>query len=140
MILFFLGKREEVGTHTSAVTQQEEQQEQHEADKLQRETDYIEAMTTYVESWRVEYTASISKRTVEELRSLAERYRSDRICEDLFTREFEDRILAASVYADAEYKARAFTYDQYRELPAEVKTVLRNAYNGMNLTSDDLKN
>ena len=36
MILFFLGKREEVGTHTSAVTQQEEQQEQHEQQTKQQ--------------------------------------------------------------------------------------------------------
>jgi len=118
----------------------QEQQEEYEAAKTEREMQYIEDMNSYMQQWLVDYRAALQSRSLEELQHMYKQARVDRVCEDKFTEEFEARVVAASLYSDEKYKARLFELDQYLELPDEVRQFLRNEYNNLTISPDELKN
>lgn len=117
-----------------------EQQEQHQAALEEQEQMYIESMKTYIEDWRQTYAGTLKQRPREFVEKQYARHRTDRVCENVFSQEFQDRLVAASIYSSDTYKTRMFTYEEYRDLPGEVRTVLEDAYKGMVITPDDLKN
>lgn len=118
----------------------QEQQEEYEAAKEQRENDYIQNMTEYVESWRTEFQAGLEKRDHEFLLRMARKNRTDQVCEELFSSMFEEYVVAQSVYSDDKYKNKTFTLEQFKELPNEVRVKLRNAYNDITISPDQIKN
>jgi hypothetical protein len=118
----------------------QEEQEEQEAFKEQRDAEYLAEMTSYVENWQKDFLAGLEKRDRDMLFAMAQKLRTDQICEDKFSEIFEERVVAASVYTDDKYKTRMFTLEQYRELPTEIRQQLRDAYNGMSITPDNIKN
>lgn len=118
----------------------QEQLEEFEAAKADRDEAYITAMQEHVEAWRVEFEQRLATMTDEQLRAGAKRYRTDELCETLFNSVFETYVVAASVYVDERYAKRAFTVEEYKQLPTEVQRTLYDAYNTMNIATDDVKN
>jgi len=117
-----------------------EEQEQYQEALETRDKEYIQHVQDYVEQWRVKFMEGLQKAPREILERQYAKYRTDRVCEEVFNRTFEDHLVAASVYTDSEYTKRAFTYDEFRSLPNEVREVFRDAYTSMNIEPDDLKN
>lgn len=118
----------------------QEQQEEYEAAKTARDEAYVTDMQAYVESWRKEYTEGLRDRPIEQLRQMTMRHQTDRVCEELFTKEFEDRVLIHAIFSDKDYKKRAFTLEEFRDLPIEIKRKLRDEYDTITIGGDDLKN
>jgi hypothetical protein len=118
----------------------QEQQEEHEAAKEARESEYFEALQAHLVSWQNEFTAGIARLSREQLEAMYKKHRADRVCEDEFTRAFEEFVVAASVYSDEKYRNRAFTVVEYRQLPTKVKEYLRTEYNTLSMQMDDVKN
>lgn len=116
-----------------------EEQERHEAAKLQRDIDYNEDMRVHIENWRDNYNKSLEKLDIEQVKNAYKRSKTERVCEDLYSREFEDRIMTYSIFADKDHKNPAFTLDEYRNLPSNIKTLLQEEYSTLSLGVDDLK-
>lgn len=118
----------------------QEEQEDWQAERESREAAYLAEMTTYVENWQKEFVTALATRERPVLFSMAQKLRTDQICEDKFTEIFEENVVAASIFSDDKYKSRMFTLGQYQELPTEVRKQLRDAYNTMSIAPDDIKN
>jgi hypothetical protein len=118
----------------------QEEQEEWESAKEGREAEYLAEMTTYVESWQKDFIGGLEKRDRQQLFNMAQKLRTDQVCEDKFSEVFEERVVAASVFIDDRYKVRMFTLEQYRELPTEIRQQLRDAYNNMSIAPDEIKN
>jgi hypothetical protein len=117
-----------------------EEQEQHELEKEEAEKEYIENVQAYVEEWRVKFMAQLDRVTRENLEKQYAKYRTDRVCLDVFNRTFEDHLVAGSIYSDENYKERSFTFDEFRSLPNDVREVFRDAYVSMSIDPDTIKN
>lgn len=117
-----------------------EEQEQHQQAIEDRDKEYIEDMERYTEDWRSNFMIGLDKVSREVLERQYSRYRTDRVCETVFNMIFEDYLVAASIYKDADYNERAFTYEEFKGLPNEVKLVFKDAYTSMSLDPEDLKN
>jgi len=118
----------------------QEEIENHEAAKEERDELYIKDMQVSIEQWRKEFETTLSKMTHEALIALVQRYEIDARCNAIYTDCFETYIVSASIYKDAQYKERMFTVDEYKELPTDVKRLLYEAYNTLNISADDIKN
>lgn len=118
----------------------QEEQEEFEAAKEAREGEYLAEMELYVANWRKDFESTLDKRTDEQLLRMARANRIDQVCEEKFSSVFEDHVVAASVYADDKYKTRMFTIEQYKELPNEIREKLRDAYNNMSVSPEQIKN
>jgi hypothetical protein len=97
-------------------------------------------MTTYVESWQKDFVTGLEKRERPHLFTMAQKMRTDQVCEDKFSEIFEERVVAASIFVDDKHKTKMFTLTQYQELPTDVRQQLRDAYNTMSIAPDDVKN
>ncbi len=111
-----------------------------EVDKIERDAEYLKAAQEYVEDWRQRFLADLEKRTDDDLRIIAKKYKTDELANALYEKSFEDYILCNSVYTDTNLKQKAFTLEEYKELPNEIKQKFYDAYNSINIGSDDLKN
>lgn len=118
----------------------QEEQEQFEESKEAREQEYLAAMELYVEQWREDFTKTLEKRDTAYLLGMAKVNRIDQVCEEKFSNVFEEYVIAASLYSDDKYTKRMLTVPEYRELPSEIKSQLRDAYNNMSIGPDDIKN
>lgn len=118
----------------------QEEQEEYELEKQRREDDYLANLTEYAEAWRKDFEKTLEGKDRAALVNLAKKYRTDQACEQRFTEVFEATVVCASIYTDDKYKTRMFTVDQYQELPSELKLLLRNSYNNINIDPDSLKN
>lgn len=118
----------------------QQEMEEHEAELEQRNEDYIANMQQVVKDWREQFDTDLRKQSEDVIRSTARRHEIDRVCEDLFRKEFETYVIAASVYKDSQYKERMFTLEEYKSLPTEVKNLLYETYNNINVGADDIKN
>lgn len=118
----------------------QEQIEQYEEAKEQRDEDYIKGMQQYVEDWRKNFEDNLSKQSHDALIKLVQRYEIENRCGAVYTDAFETYVVAASVYKDPQYKDRMFTVDDYKSLPTEVKRLLYDTYNTINISTEDLKN
>jgi len=116
------------------------EQEEYEVAKEEREGAYIADMEIYVENWRKDFVAMLEKRDTEWLLRTARANRTDQVCEERFSEVFQEYVVAAAIYTDDKYKTRMFTVEQYRQLPTEVKERLRDAYNNMSVSPDQIKN
>jgi hypothetical protein len=117
----------------------QEEQENLIAARAQREIDYADSMRAYVEDWRTRYMSGLDKATSDQLKNVYKRLKVDRVCEEEFSSYFEDRIISASVYTDADYAVEAFTIEEFKGLPTEFKTFLREEFTSLNVSGDDLK-
>jgi hypothetical protein len=118
----------------------QEEQENYEAAKQERDDTYVNDMTAYVEDWQKGFEKTLEPRDHTALMNLAKKYRVDQACEQEYSDAFEDHVVSASIYTDDKYKTRLFTLEQYKELPSELKLLLRNAYNNITIDPDTLKN
>jgi len=118
----------------------QEEIENYEAEKEERDEQYVKDMQEAVEQWRKEFEGALSKMQRDSLVALAQRYEIDARCSAIYTDYFETYIVASSIYKDPQYKERMFTIDEYRELPTEVKDLLYNTYNTLNISTEDIKN
>jgi len=118
----------------------QEDLENYEQAKEERDELYIKNMQESVEAWRVDFTNMITNQPRDKKEAIARKHRIDRITEDRFTQEFEDYIVASSIYEDKEYKKRALSLEQYKSLPADVKTFFKDSYNSITIGADDVKN
>lgn len=118
----------------------QEEQEQYEAAKEQQETDYLNALQAHLETWQADYEKVMKKQSREQLEAMYRKLRTDRVCEELFGQEFEDYLLAHAIFADPEYKQRAFTIEELSDLPTLVKTRFRDEYNVLSMSMDTIKN
>lgn len=118
----------------------QEQIEEYEAARQANQEEYIKTMQDSIEVWRVDFEKALDTQTEDALRAMARKYRTDEVCENVFNAEFEAFIVASSVYGDDKYSRQLFTVTEYKNLPTEVKDVLYNAYNNMNIAADDVKN
>jgi hypothetical protein len=66
--------------------------------------------------------------------------KTDRVCEDEFSKTFEEYIVSSAVYSDDTYKKKLFTYDEYKALPTVVKTALKDGYNKTAIDGESVKN
>lgn len=114
--------------------------ERYEEEKEQRDNDYAEEVQKHVEDVYNRVLISLANLDRD---SLVERYRriqTDKVCENVFSTEFEDYVLAASIFTDEHFKKRAFSLDEFKELPLEVKLFFRQSYNAIAMSYDELKN
>lgn len=118
----------------------QEDQENYEAEKEGREQVYIDNMTHHVDNWREGYAKTLEGKDRAALMTMAKKLRTDVACEQRFTEVFEEAVVCASVYTDQKYTKRMFTPEQYAELPFELKSQLRNAYNTITIDPELLKN
>lgn len=118
----------------------QEEQEEFEAAKESREAEYLADMEAYVANWRTDFEAGLVKRTDEQLLHMARANRIDQVCEERFSAIFEDYVVAASIYTNDTYKTKMFTPEQYKELPSEIRQKLRDAYNNMSVSPEQIKN
>jgi hypothetical protein len=118
----------------------QEEQENHEADKEKRDEEYIVEMQAYMKSWQDEFKIGLERKTKDQLEILARRYRTDTLCEELFSAVFEEYIVAASIYTDEKYKERMFSLEQFKNLPMALRVKLIDAYRNLNITAEDVKN
>ena len=118
----------------------QEQLEQYEEAKEQRDAAYVKEMDAAVKQWRADFDTMLKQRSHDDLLRMAFRYETDVRCENVYTQEFEDYIVSASVYKDASYKERMFTLEEYKNLPTEIKRLLYTTYNDMSLGAEDIKN
>lgn len=119
----------------------QEEQEEHEAAKIDSQETFEENMTAYVDAWRQEFVQTLENQSHEALLNTARKYQTDRVCEDRFSTVFEDIVVSASIYTDDKYKTRMFpSVEAYREIPAELKRLLRDRYDHINIPADELKN
>lgn len=118
----------------------QEDQEEYEAAREQRDVDFVDNMTAHVEAWRVDFEKTLENKERTALMHMCRKVRVDDACEQCFTETFENQVVCASVYTDDKYKTRMFTLEQYMELPHELRTKLRNAYNTITIDPDSLKN
>lgn len=116
-----------------------EEQEQYQQELEQRDKEYIEDIQRHVEQWREKYMDGLNKLSRELIERQYARLRTDRECETVFNSVFEDYLVAASIYKDEEYKDRAFTFEEFRSLPNDVKMVFKDAYTSIALDPDELK-
>jgi len=117
----------------------QEQQEEYEAAKEEREDDYIEQMKINVDAWREDLEKVLKKMKRESLESRWKKGVTDKVCSDEFTAIFEDYLVASGTYLDEGFNVRAFTYEQYRSLPSDVKQSLRDTYDNISMDTEDLK-
>jgi len=117
----------------------QEQQEEYEAAKDEREDAYIEEMKSYVDKWREDLESKLKKAKREQLEARWKKNATDKVCEDEFTSIFEDYIVSQGTYVDEGFQERAFSFEDYRALPSEIKGQLREAYNNITLNSDEIK-
>lgn len=118
----------------------QEEQENLEAEKEDRERVYIENMTAYVDQWRVGFEKTLESKDRAGLMVMAKKLRTDTACEQKFTDVFEEAVVCSSVYSDEKYTKRMFTPEQYAQLPFDLKSQLRNAYNTITIDPELLKN
>lgn len=117
-----------------------EDQERYQQELEDRDKEYLEGIEVYTEQWREKFVTTLEGMSRQRLEQMYTRYRTDRVCEDVFNSYFEDALVAASVYSDEEYKTRTFTREEFLQLPNDVKMVFKDAYKSINIESDDLKN
>ncbi len=119
----------------------QEQQEEHEAAREARETEYFDDLENHMKSWRVEFRSSLEKKDRKYWEFMARRHQTDMVCEQEFTKSFEDYIVAHSLYTDDKYKTRLFdSVDAYKELPSDMRDTLAVKYQELTVSADDVKN
>ena len=118
----------------------QEEQETYEETKENREGEYLAEMESYVANWRTDFEAGLQKRPRDYLLNMAKANRVDQICEEKFSSVFEDYVVANSIYTDDKYKTRMFTLEQYKELPSDIRLKLRDAYNSLSVSPEQIKN
>lgn len=119
----------------------QEEQENYEAAKIQRDEDYKNDFEVAYLAWESTFRAGLKTKDRAFLLSLAAKYQIDSLAEAKFSDVFEDYVVFASVYSDKDYKKRSFTnVDDYRELPSDLKQLLRNTYDNINVSSEEIKN
>lgn len=114
--------------------------EQFEEDKEQRDAMYAELVQKHAEDV---YNRVLNGLANVDREGLIDRYRRiqvDRVCEDVFTNEFEDYVLSASLYTDESFKKRAFTLEEFKELPSDARLFFRSSYNKIAMSYEELKN
>lgn len=118
----------------------QEQQEQYEEAKEQREKDFFSNLQAHLVSWQNDFRAALEKRDRAQIEGMYHKLRMDRVCEDEFSRSFEDRVVTSAVFTDDTYKKNMFKLDEYRMLPTVIKTKLRDAYNNLAVDGESVKN
>jgi hypothetical protein len=118
----------------------QEEQERHLTAKEERDASYLEAMQAHLEAWQADYTTVLNAMSREDLERIYKKERTDKVCEDAFTEAFEFYVLAHSLYLDEACKRRAFTLEEFRDIPTGVKGHVRDTYNALSISSDSLKN
>lgn len=117
------------------------EQEEYEAAKETREGEYFDALEQHMQAWRKEFLAGLDKRDRAYWEFMARRYQTDMVCEQEFTEFFEDYVVAHSLYTDDKFKTRLFDdVDAYKELPSEIRDVIRARYQTLTVDTDDVKN
>lgn len=118
----------------------QEAQEEYEATKIEREADYIKGMEEHIAAWQSGFRTTLEKRNRKQLEDMFKRVRVDRVCEDIFNRVFEDKVISQALYLDKDYKKLAVSYEQYMGFPTEAKTAYKEAYNTLSVGTDEIKN
>jgi len=82
----------------------------------------------------------LEKFDTEKLLQIYEKEMINRVCETEMYNKFQDMCVYFSVYRDPDYKDRMFpSFEQYDNLPTQLKEKLSTKYAGMDLKLDDLK-
>lgn len=117
----------------------QEDQEIFTAAKIERETSYNEDMRLHVDGWRTSFVKSLTKMDDARLRAMYRKLRTDRVCEESFGVEFEHAILAASLFLDEACTQSAFSPSEFKNVPTEFKSFVRDQYNDLSLNGEELK-
>lgn len=117
-----------------------EEQERYEADMDERDRQYIEDVREYVSRIENEYRVKLQTATREILVREYRKIQTDQVCETKFQEEFELFLLSASIFTDAKYRNRAFSYNEFKELPTDVRQHFRDMYNSINVDQESVKN
>lgn len=118
---------------------------------LEEQEEYQKQVDEYPAKREKLLQAEIIKRTGEEKKKLQKQNLEDlkkeyllslrnELCEMTLTASFYNHIVFFSLYKDKNYKTRLFTdYEEYENLPAEIKEELLEEYKSLELGTDELK-
>ena len=119
----------------------QEAQEEYEAEKIRRDEEYFVELEAHVDSWREKFFEALGTKDHAYYMFMAERHQTDIICEQVFTDSFEDYVVTHSLYTDDKYKTRLFAdITDFRQLPLDIRTILRAEYQKLTIGAEDLKN
>lgn len=117
-----------------------EEQEEYENALEERDKVYRENLTKYLEEFRDTYEKTIEKWGHERMLSELTRIQIDRLCEEAFIREFENYIVASSLFEDEAMKNRVFSVEDFNLLPDDARQFFIDSYNSINVTDEEIKN
>lgn len=118
-----------------------EEQEAYEEAKVERETTYMKNLQAYIEGWQDDYMKSLGKRKREQLVQEWKDVRINTLTETKFSEVFQDYVLFKSLFSDPDLTKPVFTdFKVFRNLPTQVKTVLRESYDELSVSVDEIKN
>lgn len=114
--------------------------EQYEEAKQSAEQAYEEDVMKRAESVYKTAQESLAQLERDVLIERYKQFKRDMLCEEVFMREFEDYIVCNSLFVDEKYKKPMFTLEEFKELPARIRDMLKDSYNDLSLSYDDVKN
>lgn len=132
----------------------QEEQEEREAAFEERERIYMQELEKYVENWRDKRTEGLQfneKEGAGDLETQRQGYRNylemtwkkllvDRLAEDRFQKVYENVVLSQCLFYDEDMKEPVFSsYDEFKSLPSEVKQIIKDAYNSINVSAEEIK-
>lgn len=89
-----------------------------------------------IESYRLE----LLEKPIEQLKKLYERNMIDELCEKEMVTKFRDMCVYFGCYKDDKFKERYFTnFDEFDNLPSEIKEQLINYYGSLEINVEELK-
>lgn len=118
----------------------QEEQEEYEAAKDAREEEYLDNMQEYAKRWAEDFKAQLTTQSEDFVKNMYRSHRVDRVCEEIYQKEFEDRVVAASLYEDEKYNRRLCTLEEYKQFPTALRDFLKNEYEQLTVGTEDIKN
>lgn len=116
-----------------------EEQEQYKEEEEKIEEEYIAEVKAHVDNWQGGFEKQLEKLERAELEKRWKTLIVDRVAEEEFQKEFENYILSQSIYLDANFQTQAFTLEEFLSLPKDIRDKFRDAYNSIDMSSEELK-
>lgn len=114
--------------------------ERYQQEKEEAEKNYLDDLEAYSRTIYERVTESVKGLNREELEGRYKKVQTDVICDRVFSEKFESFVLANSLFLDKDFKKPAFSFEEFCDLPSDVRGFFRKSYNQINMTYEELKN
>lgn len=117
-----------------------EEHERYRAEVDEFQQKHTEAVKEYIEKRVTGLKSELDSKTDDELYKIYERLLINGLCEDTLYKTYVEWLVFYSVYKDPDFKQRYFSsFDEFDNLPSNLKQDIIDAYNELELSADDLK-